>query len=181
MAYVFAAGAVSALWALGILIHSILVPQKRLWPLPKLTPPIFMLIWVPTYLAFGSVIILSVMDWNHFGWPTVPRWGIGLPLIVIGHFTVWRGVKMLGLAATSGAPDTLKTGGLYRYSRNPQYTADIAMLTGWAILSASLWPLPLILALIAALLLAPFAEEPWLREIYGAKYDEYCQKVRRFL
>lgn len=181
MVYIFAAGAGATLWALGILMWSIFAPQKRLWPLPKLTPLIFMLIWLPAYLAFGSVIVLSVMDWNHFGWPAALRWGLGLPLIIIGHFAVWRGVKILGLAATSGAPGALKTKGLYRYSRNPQYTADIAMLLGWSILSASLWPVPLVLALIAALLLAPLAEEPWLREIYGAEYEVYCQKVRRFL
>lgn len=180
MIYIFAAGAVSTLWALGIVIWSILVPHKRLWPLPELTPLIFTLIWVPTYLAFGSVIVLSIMDWNHFGWPSALRWGIGLPLIIIGHFAVWHGVRLLGLKATSGAPDALKTKGLYRYSRNPQYTTDIAMLLGWTILSASLWPVPLILVLIAALLLAPLAEEPWLQQVYGAEYEVYCKKTRRF-
>jgi len=30
-------------------------------------------------------------------------------------------------------------------------------------------------------IITPFAEEPWLREEFGVKFDEYCKKVRRFL
>jgi protein-S-isoprenylcysteine O-methyltransferase Ste14 len=28
--------------------------------------------------------------------------------------------------------------------------------------------------------LTPFSEEPWLGNLYGDKYNEYCKKVRRF-
>jgi protein-S-isoprenylcysteine O-methyltransferase Ste14 len=30
-------------------------------------------------------------------------------------------------------------------------------------------------------LIAPFAEEPWLRERFGPSYDEYAEEVPRFL
>jgi protein-S-isoprenylcysteine O-methyltransferase Ste14 len=43
----------------------------------------------------------------------------------------------IGLEATSGAEAELKTDGLYRWSRNPQYFVDIGILIGWANLSAS--------------------------------------------
>lgn len=163
------------------ILWSIFMPQNRRWPLTHLTPLKSALVWIPTFTAFGSILVLGVLDWNHFDWPLWIRLGIGLPLTLIGRTLVWRGVKTLGLNATSGAPDTLKTGGIYAYSRNPQYTADIIMVCGWGIVFASLWALPLIFGTIIVLILTPFAEEPWLREHYGDAYVEYCEKTPRFL
>jgi len=99
---------------------------------------------------------------------------------VLGHVVVWRGVAEIGFEATSGDATGLETSGLYEYSRNPQYVADIAILAGWFVLSASLWVLPVVLAGIALLLLAPFAEEVWLEDRYGEDYRAYREKVRRY-
>ena len=85
------------------------------------------------------------------------------------------------MAATSGDATGLVTNGLYRWSRNPQYVADMAILIGWAILSASLWALPVLAIGIAVLAIAPLAEEPWLEEVYGEQYRIYKQTVRRFI
>jgi protein-S-isoprenylcysteine O-methyltransferase Ste14 len=90
-------------------------------------------------------------------------------------------IRTLGLHASQGLEGRLVEQGPYRFTRNPQYVADIAMLAGFAILSNS------ILALFTSLLgmvwfvLAPYTEEPWLRERYGANYDVYMSKVPRFL
>jgi len=58
---------------------------------------------------------------------------------------------------------------------------DIAILIGWGVLSASVWALPILVLGFAVLVVAPFAEEPWLEEVYGAQYREYRKLVRRFL
>ena len=63
------------------------------------------------------------------------------------------------MAATSGEASGLKTDGLYSWSRNPQYVADILILIGWGILAASLWSLPVLAIGLAVLLVAPFAEQ----------------------
>ena len=67
--------------------------------------------------------------------------------------------------ATSGAVAELKTDGFYVCSRNPQYAADMGILVGWAVLSAS--PSAWIIATggVIAFALAAFAEEPWLEEV----------------
>ena len=85
------------------------------------------------------------------------------------------------MAATSGEATGLKTDGLYSWSRNPQYMADVIILIGWGVLTASLWALPVLSIGLAVLLVAPFAEEPWLQEKYGAPYREYKFNVRRYL
>lgn len=174
-------GWLSISWFTTMLLWSIMVPQRRTWPVGDITLLKAVLTWLPTILLFVSIFILGVLDWNHFLWPSLLRWVIGGVLILVGRIVVYAGVFKIGVRATSGAVTSVKTNGLYAYSRNPQYMADIAIFVGWIILSASLLALPLALAGIAVLVLAPFSEEPWLREVYGKPYVDYCKQVRRFL
>ncbi|PHS38608.1 MAG: methyltransferase [Robiginitomaculum sp.] len=177
----FAIGGLSMLWTASIVIWSIMNPKRRLWPVDEITLVKALYIWVPFVCMFISIFILGMLDWNRFGWPDYFRWGVGGPLIIIGHIVVYAGVFKIGVSATSGAQAHLKIDGLYKWSRNPQYVADIAIFAGWIILSASLLALPLALAGIGLLLLAPLSEEPWLRDVYGKSYEDYCQRVRRYL
>ena len=180
MIYLLVAGPLCAGFGAIAIIWSIFKPQKRVWPLTQITPLKLILVWAPTFLGFGAAISLGVLDWNSLGLPAQLRWSIGAPLIGLGHIVVWRGVKTIGLAATSGAKARLKTNGLYKYTRNPQYLADISSLIGWGLLSSSVWALPVITALVIVFALTPFAEEPWLAQTYGARYEDYCAATRRF-
>ena len=102
-------------------------------------------------------------------------------LILVGHVVVWTGVSQIGMAATSDDATGLRTEGLYRYSCNPQYVADVLILLGWSVLNASILALPVTALGIVFLLVAPFAEEPWLAEKYGRDYSVYRTKVPRYL
>ena len=106
---------------------------------------------------------------------------IGLALIISGNVVVSIGVRKIGFAATSGEIAELKTDGLYRYSRNPQYVAELAILIGWAVLSASGWAACVAAFRVIVLAAAPFAKEPWLEDIYGADYRAYKTKVWRYI
>lgn len=168
-------------YMLGMLLWSIVRPEKRIWPPDQATTAIKIRVWIFTTLIFASAFVLGVLDWDHFELPAWVRWAAGLVLIAIGNFVVWHGVHEIGLAATSGEATGLKTDGFYRWSRNPQYVADMVILIGWGVLSASVWALPVIVLGIAVLLIAPFAEEPWLNDKYGQVYREYARTVRRYL
>jgi protein-S-isoprenylcysteine O-methyltransferase Ste14 len=162
------------------LIWSILVPDRRLWPPDRVTLLSQLMIWPPTIAAFACAAIIGIAEWNALEWPILFRWGLGLPLVVAGNAVVWPAAFGIGLDATSGAKAELKTEGFYRWSRNPQYVADMSILIGWAILSAS--PATWIVAVggVILLALAPFAEEPWLDEVYGASYRSYRKRASRF-
>jgi len=166
---------------LAAVLWSISVPQRRLWPPQKSTFLNQALIWVLTTMALGSMFWLGLHDWNSLGWPAKLRWGLGLPLVIIGNIVVIHSIIYLGYKTTSGAKTTLKGDGFYRYSRNPQYTADLILFTGWGVLSASADAMPVIILTLVTLFMAPFSEEPWLRKMYGKPYEDYCGKVRRFL
>ena len=165
----------------AMLIWSIAFPAKRLWPPKNSTRVSQIVVWVLTIGVFGGALVLGISDWNYFQWPALLRWGVGLPLILAGNWIAWRGALSLGMEATSGAVGTLKTDGLYKYSRNPQYVADIGIFVGWAVLSASLSALPVAAVGILVLLIAPFAEEPWMKAVYGEEFARYSRRTRRYL
>ena len=82
------------------------------------------------------------------------------------------------------APRHLVVGGLYRYVRNPMYLAVAILLFGEAVALARLdrYVLIYFVSLAAVtILFVRFYEEPHLRRLFGAEYDEYCAHVRRWL
>ncbi|MHA7876166.1 methyltransferase family protein [Roseivivax sp.] len=165
---------------IAMLLWSILVPSRRLWPPQRVNWLSQLMVWLPTLAVFSSAILVGSAGWNALDWPLWLRWSVGLPLIMAGNAVVWPAALGIGLDATSGAEAELKTDGFYRWSRNPQYVADMGILVGWAILSAT--PAALIIATggVVAFALAPFAEEPWLEEVYGAPYRTYRKRTPRF-
>ena len=163
------------------ILWSIAYPARRLWPPKRYTMATPILVWVPTFTLFGILIVLGVMEWGSLAIPTWLRFGMSVPLIIAGNVVVWSEAAKFGVAQTGGAKGTFRTSGMYRYSRNPQYVADIAMIVGWIMLCASSGAALVGLTGIVVLLAAPFAEEPWLREQYGSAYEDYKAKVRRFL
>ena len=163
------------------ILWSIAYPVRHLWPPKRYTMATPILVWVPTFTLFGILIVLGVMEWGSLPIPTWLRFGVGVPLIVAGNVVVWSEVAQFGIAQTGGAKGSLRTEGMYRYSRNPQYVADIAMIVGWIMLCASSGAVLVGFAGIAALITAPFAEEPWLKEQYGSAFEDYRATVRRFL
>lgn len=174
-------GGLAGLYLLGAFAWSIAFPDRRVWPPKEATTGIKMRVWVATIAIFGATFLLGIVNWNSFGWPVSIRWGVGVPLILAGNAIVWIGVREIGFGATSGEVVELKTDGLYGYSRNPQYVADMAILLGWAVLSASGWTSVIAGIGVIVLAVAPIAEEPWLEANYGNQYRYYKERVRRYL
>jgi len=76
----------------------------------------------------------------------------------------------------------LVTSGIYRFSRNPMYVADVLLLAAWAAWLANLaavLPIVLFIAYMNRFQIAP--EERALQTRYGAAYADYCRLVRRWL
>ena len=165
---------------LGSILWSIAYPERRIWPPQQYTAITPILIWVPTFSLFGILIVLGVLGWGDLAFPSWLRFGLGTPLIVIGNIVVWSEVAQFGVPQTGGAKGTLRTAGMYRYSRNPQYMADIAIVSGWVILTAAPSVFILGTATILVLIVAPFSEEPWLKEQYGSEFEDYRASTRRF-
>jgi len=166
---------------LAAVLWSIAKPDRRVWPPQTFGPATSILTWGGTLVFFASVVLLGIAGWGDAPLPGWLRYGLAPILIATGNAVVWSGVIGFGANQTMGAEGRLKTDGFYRFSRNPQYVADIVILIGWTLFSASLVALPAVIAGVVVFVAFPLAEESWLEERYGAAYLRYKAAVRRFL
>jgi len=108
---------------------------------------------------------------------------LGIPLIVVGlgivcyamdlfrQFSRWLGNDTPGLA----------TGGLYSFSRNPQFVGYGLLILGVVIAwGRSLGWIGLLSYLVLAYFVAR-VEEGHLERVYGQSYRDYCSRVPRFI
>lgn len=167
---------------LGVsLILSLLIPQFRSWPPPKRKSWQYYFTWILIDCSLLGILILGILDWNSSLFSHWVRYFTGGVLIVAGSaFALW-GVYTLSVHTSLGLKGELITSGPYQYSRNPQYVGDVCIIIGYITLANSL--LTAITGVLAAFwfLLAPFVEEPWLKNRFGEEYEKYLEKVSRYL
>ena len=120
------------------------------------------------------------------GWPPDVARAPALLAIALGFslyaICAWRfATEGLGTPAPWDPPRRLVTGGLYRWTRNPMYVGIVLALLGESWLFASraqvVYAVCVAAGFHARVLLY---EEPVLRKLFGAAFDEYCARVRRW-
>ncbi len=88
----------------------------------------------------------------------------GMALVAAGWAQVYRA-------------DGLVTGGLYRYSRNPQYVGIILIALGWVIGWPTVLTLALFPVLVAAYIYLAVREQRDMVDRYGETYEDYAGRV----
>jgi protein-S-isoprenylcysteine O-methyltransferase Ste14 len=135
------------------------------------------LTWILLGLDYAGIHLTRgpdsvVLDYVSFAFLGVAAVFIVLSLVNLGAST------RLGLPT---GPTELKTGGIYRFSRNPMYVGFDA-LTIAAVLGLRS---PIVFALgawsVVVYHLIILGEERFLADAFGAPYAEYCERVRRYL
>ena len=147
---------------------------------PKLLPPHY----------FAAALLLIIV--SH--WLPGPRLGIGQPAGLIAGVALL--VFCMALAASGSGQfrraDTniipfskasvLVTDGVFRWSRNPMYLGMLVALLGATLLTQSLWAALLLVAFFW-LIQSKFVrhEERQMQAEFGAAYEQYCARTRRWL
>lgn len=124
------------------------------------------------------------MDWSSAGLPVWLRWVGAAVVVCSGSLVVWT-FRNLGKNLTDTVVTrhnhTLVTTGPYRFVRHPFYLASAAGLVGGSLAIAN-WFIPLAGSLPIAFLAARTRiEEQKLVERFGIDYQNYMQRVGRFL
>jgi protein-S-isoprenylcysteine O-methyltransferase Ste14 len=78
-------------------------------------------------------------------------------------------------------PDTLITDGIFAFSRNPIYVAFAIILIGEFLIFPNWLTLIYLGAATWLFHRQVLREEDYLRGHYGAAYEDYCHRVRRYL
>ncbi len=98
---------------------------------------------------------------------------------------VWAAVEFRRARTTivpHEAPSALVTSGPFRFSRNPIYAADAAILLGWGLSLGALLPfvvVPLFVQVIGARFIR--GEEERLRAAFPGAFDAWAARTRRWL
>lgn len=176
----FSVGLLSGGLLLGGLLATIVSPTFRFWPHGTRNWT-FWVSWTAWTLYVVGLVGIAYLDWWHWYEPPVVVQLVSVLVFVAGTaLSIWA-MWTLGFWESSGLEGHLQTEGPYRFSRNPQYVGFIAMLASGGLLAGSIQTVILAIGGIVWFLLAPLAEEPWLREQYGDAYEEYLRSVPRFL
>jgi protein-S-isoprenylcysteine O-methyltransferase Ste14 len=120
---------------------------------------------------------------SFFDVPAFVR-SISLGLWVLGFALLFTGRFGLGESFRIGSPREntgLKISGLFRFSRNPMYLGVFTTLL--AVVLNTLNPLLLFVAIfiIAVHHKIVLAEEEYLGQTFGQEYQDYCDRVRRYI
>jgi protein-S-isoprenylcysteine O-methyltransferase Ste14 len=110
---------------------------------------------------------------------------LGALLCLGGLFLMAWSLRSFGTSFRVGIdteqPDKLVTSGVFAFTRNPIYVAFGFMLAGEFLIQPTVIP-ALYLALGAAIIHRQvLREEAYLRPHYGAEYEAYAKRVRRYL
>ena len=126
----------------------------------------------------------SLLVWGQSSVPALGTGGgIGIVLMVIGFGIMIYAMDLLHTFSRWLGNDTpgLKTNGLYRFSRNPQFVGYGILILGFIV---AWWTPPGLIALVTFAILAYSVtrmEEEHLTRVYGQSYLDYCARVPRFI
>jgi protein-S-isoprenylcysteine O-methyltransferase Ste14 len=139
---------------------------------------LYLLLFVPSPPLFGE----RTLGPNYYLWPII----IGLVITITGQLirgaTIGLAYIIRGGKQGKVYAEELVTTGIFNHCRNPLYVGNILMLLGVGVLSNSLLYMavimPLFLLIYQAIVLA---EENFLRNKFGASFDQYCARVNRWV
>jgi protein-S-isoprenylcysteine O-methyltransferase Ste14 len=144
-------------------------------------PPFF-------YIAlFGLSFLLQKSEPinRSFFWSGIARL-TAIVLIIPGMLLFVPAVFQFVRAGTAIVPvkpaSCLQTKGLYALSRNPMYTGLLMIYAGLAIFIGNWWTV-LLMPVLTLIIRKYFIkrEEAYLLRAFGAEYEEYKRKVRRWI
>lgn len=142
-----------AIWVLSI-VHFLLVALSS-----------FYAVWQLPFNALGALIAGLVMA------------GVGLVMLLAG-MTEFHSLRRLSGRDIS----RLITTGMYRWSRNPQYTGWFICLLGISLAGRSgLGFLLMTIPFIVAHLYVVWLEEPYLERVFGDEYRIYKSRTARYI
>jgi len=128
------------------------------------------------FLAKTSGTLTMHYDSIATQWIGIALYTFGLIIVILGFFG-------LGSSVSVGLPEEktkLKTGGIYRVSRNPMYIGGFVMCVGSCVYSIHL--INFLLLLITATIHHSIVlkEEQFLEKRFGNNWLEYKKKVQRY-
>lgn len=147
----------------------------------KIPPPLVLLVWV----MLMWLVARFTTSWQF----SIPAQQLlsGI-LLALGFVVTIAAIINFRQAATTINPlapekaSSLVTSGVFKFSRNPMYLGMLLVLLAWFFYLGSLLNLSavfLFFLFISHFQIQP--EEQAMKKLFGASFQEYCSKVRRWI
>lgn len=143
----------------------------------RISPPI----WMFVYLAIAGALSASI------AFPKFAIVPLGIALVALGAACAFWGrytfhVEGTEIMPTSQSNKKLVQRGPFAFTRNPMYLGLVTFSLGIALWAGSLpmYAVPLAMFITANWVHIPF-EEAKMRRQYGAEFDAYTARVRRWI
>jgi len=142
--------------------------------------------------SFSESLIFAIHAWLMYipymytDWPAVH---VSKPIIIISLFIGFAGMIILisGIVVFSSFKrmlgknvNELKTKGIYKYTRNPQYIGYGLIIISLVLLWPSVYAVKSIIIYFAIVHIIVKIEEKHLKDIFGNEYIAYCKKIPRY-
>jgi len=178
--YAFIVMGIGFTWIIAKLIFK----EGGLWGKPSINPWLFYSGKIALFISWGLTLIRGIVP--TFGWVETPLWmsWTGACLLVAGTIVLMLSFFQLGASLRYGLPEKetrLITTGLYRYSRNPLYMGVFIISFACIIFFPNIINIIVGLHCIIMQLLMIKGEEKFLAATFGAEWEAYRKKVRRFV
>ncbi len=176
---VLVTGVIAGVTLSGLLACTIVNKELRFWPTAGKGSWQSRLFWTLFRTLNVATLALAYLDWQRWDGFSLER-GLGATLAILCFALYGWPVYALGRRNLYCGRDGLVTGGVYSWTRNPQYATAIPAYLGLAVASDSVAVFAVASLLALSFVLMAFAEEHWLEAAYGADYRRYRLKVARF-
>ena len=138
---------------------------------------------VQTFVLCPIAVIAFELAWQGGTAAFVP-WG--LPLMLWGYLQYklvggYRGPRAGGGPGMETMPNRILDHGPYKFTRNPMYLGHLIFLTGLAITFWSWFALILLAARAVWFHMRVLHDEARLQQAFGADYDRYRARVKRWI
>jgi len=148
-----------------------------------------------TFVSYSLEVLIFALHANFMylflpvKWPNFPPFPenivhiiISIAFFIIGFLIVAISMSGLGYGRTMGQNEkSLKTSGLYKYSRNPQLVGYGIILIALVSLYLSWFSIGWFIIYVVIAYFMVKTEEEFLTNNYGEEYQKYCDEVPRLI
>ena len=149
----------------------------------KLKIPPVIVFFIALGIVFGVHYLLKGYSYSFLYQTLLSRIFLGMGVMVV--FSGIISFRMKGTTVDPLNPEkasSLVQSGIYKYTRNPMYLGMALVLMGGIVRVGN--PIGLLAIVFFFWFMTKFQikpEEAALRKIFGAEYEEFCNKVRRWV
>ncbi len=172
-------GVIAGVTLSSLLACTIVNKELKFWPTPGKGSWQSRVFWTLFRSLNVATLALAYLDWQPWDGFSLER-GLCATLAIVSFTLYGWACYALGRRNLYCGRDGLVTGGIYSWTRNPQYATAIPAYLGLAVASYSIAVFAIASLLTLSFVLMAFAEEYWLEAAYGADYRHYRLEVARF-